>query len=81
MLHGTPGEPEYVLNNDQAYNLLYNMSTVKAAKFDRVEDNDTGDIYNLYGDINLENVDDPAEFWQSVMNSASNRWNVTKNKK
>lgn len=27
MLHGTPGKPEYVLNNDQAYQILKNLAT------------------------------------------------------
>ena len=30
MLHGTPSNPEYVLNNDQAYNLLSNLSEAPA---------------------------------------------------
>lgn len=83
MLHGTANKPEYVLNNDQAYNLLYNMSTsrLNRAEFESKFSGNSGDIYNLYGDINLEDCDNPAEFWDAVMNSASNRWQVTKNKK
>lgn len=79
-LHGSPSEPEYVLNNDQAYTLLKNMSTVKMAEYESTVDKETGDIYNLYGDINLEDVNNPAEFWNAVMNSAGNKWNVTKNR-
>ena len=83
MLHGSETKPEYVLNNDQAYNLLYNMSTsrLNRAEFESKFSGNSGDIYNLYGDINLEDCDNPAEFWDAVMNSASNRWQVTKNKK
>ena len=83
MLHGSETKPEYVLNNDQAYNLLYNMSTsrLNRAEFESKFSGNGGDIYNLYGDINLEDCDNPAEFWDAVMNSASNRWQVTKNKK
>lgn len=83
MLHGTTNKPEYVLNNDQAYNLLYNMSTsrLNKAEFESRFSGESGDVYNLYGDINLEDCDNPAEFWDAVMNSASNRWQVTKNKK
>lgn len=83
MLHGTANKPEYVLNNDQAYNLLYNMSAsrLNKAEFESRVSGESGDVYNLYGDINLEDCENPAEFWDAVMNSASNRWQVTKNKK
>lgn len=83
MLHGTPQEPEYVLNNDQAYNLLYNLSAARDAKiaeFDRVKSTNSGTQYVVQGDIILEGVDDPAEFWQEVTNAMGNRWNVTKNR-
>ena len=83
MLHGTPQEPEYVLNNDQAYNLLYNLSAARNAKmaeFDRVKSSNNGIQYVVQGDIILEGVDDPAEFWQEVTNAMGNRWNVTKNR-
>lgn len=83
MLHGTPQEPEYVLNNDQAYNLLYNLSAsrnAKMAEFDRVKTSDSGIQYVVQGDIILEGVDDPADFWQEVTNAMGNRWNVTKNR-
>ena len=81
MLHGSPTSPEYVLNNDQAYNLLYNLSASRMAPYESVATTQSGDTWNLYGDINLEDVNDPAEFWQSVMNSAGNKWNTTKNKR
>lgn len=78
-LHGSPSEPEYVLNSDQAYNLLYNLSTARMAPYESKLNGDNGTTWNLYGDINLENVDDPADFWNSVMQSAGNNWNVSKN--
>ena len=78
-LHGSPSEPEYVLNSDQAYNLLYNLSTARMAPYESKLNGDGGTTWNLYGDINLENVDDPADFWNSVMKSAGNSWNVSKN--
>lgn len=81
MLHGTKAKPEYVLNNDQAYNLLYNLSASKMAPFEAVNKSEQGDTWNLYGDINVDGAEDPAEFWNTVMNSAGNRWNTTKNKR
>ena len=80
MLHGTPSEPEYVLNNDQAYNLLYNMSSARMADFETKSNEDGGIQYIVQGDIILEGVEDPAKFWQEVTNAMGNRWNVTKNK-
>ena len=32
MLHGTPSNPEYVLNSDQAYNLLENLATTDSGE-------------------------------------------------
>lgn len=80
MLHGTPSEPEYILNNDQAYNLLYNMSSARMADFETKSNEDSGIQYIVQGDIILEGVEDPAKFWQEVTNAMGNRWNVTKNK-
>lgn len=82
MLHGTPQEPEYVLNNDQAYNLLYNLSVARNAKmaeFDSIKESN-GVQYIVQGDIVLEGVDDPSKFWQEVTTAMGNRWNVTKHK-
>ena len=81
MLHGTPSEPEYVLNNDQAYNLLTNLTTKKAETEKVGGDTDNSTNYNVYGDIVLEGVNDPAEFWNAMNKSISNRRNVTKNSK
>lgn len=80
MLHGTPSAPEYVLNNDQAYNLLYNMSSARMAEFENTSKNDGGIQYIVQGDIILEGIDDPSKFWQEVTTAMGNRWNVTKNK-
>ena len=82
MLHGTSNEPEYVLNNDQAYNLLYNLSMSRNAKMAEFEPKNmsNGIQYIVQGDIILEGVDNPAEFWQEVTNAMGNRWNVTKNR-
>lgn len=80
MLHGTPNNPEYVLNNDQAYNLLYNLSGIKMSEFESNKSESNNTIYNLNGDINLSGVDNPAEFWDAVLKQASGRWNITKNK-
>ena len=79
MLHGTPSKPEYVLNNDQAYNLLYNLTTSRKPEIDNSDNSEANaQIWNLYGDINIDGTDDPAEFWNTIMNSAGNRFNVTK---
>ena len=79
MLHGTPNEPEYVLNNDQMYNLLTNLVN-KPTETEKVVTNEGGDVnYIVQGDVVLEGVDNPAEFWNAVTKSISNRRNVTKN--
>ena len=83
MLHGAPSAPEYVLNNDQAYNLLYNLSVAKNARmaeFESASRSDGGVQYIVQGDIILEGIDDPSQFWQEVTTAMGNRWNVTKNK-
>lgn len=83
MLHGAPSAPEYVLNNDQAYNLLYNLSVAKnasMAEFESAPRSDGGVQYIVQGDIILEGIDDPSQFWQEVTTAMGNRWNVTKNK-
>lgn len=78
MLHGSPNNPEYVLNNEQAYNLLRNLAT-KQPEYSRFDAN-SGDSWILNGDIILENCDDPAQFWNEVTQAMSNRFNVTKNR-
>lgn len=78
MLHGSPSKPEYVLNNDQAYNLLYNLATTKKPEIEDGEAKGDNYIYNI-SEVNIDGTEDPADFWNSVMNAAGNRHNVTKN--
>ena len=78
MLHGSPSKPEYVLNSDQAYNLLRYMS-LKRPEIQKTDSNN-GDSWILNGDIVLENCNNPAEFWDDVTKAMSNRFNVTKNR-
>lgn len=82
MLHGTQNAPEYVLNNDQAYNLLYNLSMSRNAKMAEFEPKNISNEtqYIVQGDIILEGLENPAEFWQEVTTAMGNRWNVTKNR-
>lgn len=81
MLHGTPSEPEYVLNSDQAYNLLRNLATTRLPEYTSTLSQDMGVSYVIQGDVVLENCDDPAQFWNQVMAATHNRYNVTKNKR
>ena len=77
MLHGTPLRPEYVLNHDQAWNLLHNFSTLKVPEFNKT--NTTNQTNNNFsGDIILNDVKDPQDFWKKLMQATSNRFNVTK---
>ena len=79
MLHGSTSKPEYVLNNDQAYNLLYNLSSSRLSDFETKDDNNGETyVYNI-GEVNVDGTEDPADFWNTVMNAAGNRHNVTKN--
>ena len=81
MLHGTPGNPEFVLNSDQAYTLLRNMATTKLPEMQKVSGGETqGTQYIVQGDIVLENINNPAQFWDDVSKAMSNRHNVTKNR-
>lgn len=81
MLHGTPGNPEFVLNSDQAYTLLRNMATTKLPEMQKVSGGETqGTQYIVQGDIVLENTNNPAQFWDDVSKAMSNRHNVTKNR-
>lgn len=81
MLHGTPSKPEYVLNSDQAYNILRNLATTKLPEYTSTLSQDMGVSYVIQGDVVLENCDDPAQFWNQVMAATHNRYNVTKNKR
>ena len=81
MLHGTHSKPEYVLNSDQAYNILRNLATTKLPEYTSTLSQDMGVSYVIQGDVVLENCDDPAQFWNQVMAATHNRYNVTKNKR
>lgn len=79
MLHGTPSKPEYILNSDQAYNLLRNMATTRLPEMERTgTDNNCGTQYIVQGDVVLEGVNDPAKFWSGVTTAMGSRWNVTR---
>ena len=81
MLHGTPGNPEFVLNSDQAYTLLRNMATTKLPETKKVAGAEGQNTqYIVQGDIVLENTNNPAQFWDEVSKAMSNRHNVTKNR-
>ena len=81
MLHGTPGNPEFVLNSDQAYTLLRNMATTKMPETKKVAGAEGQNTqYIVQGDIVLENTNNPAQFWDDVSKAMSNRHNVTKNR-
>lgn len=81
MLHGTPGNPEFVLNSDQAYTLLRNIATTKLPEIQRATGTEgQGTQYIVQGDIVLENTNNPAQFWDDVSKAMSNRYNVTKNR-
>lgn len=80
MLHGSKSNPEYVLTNDQAYNLLYHLATSKP-EFESCYGDANGTQYIVQGDIVLNEVDDAANFWDEVTKTMSNRYNVTKNKR
>lgn len=77
MLHGSPSNPEYVLNSDQAYSLLRYMSTNKPSFTSN--NSDTGTQYVLNGDIILNEVENAAEFWNEVTMAMDRRISVTKN--
>ena len=83
MLHGSISKPEYVLNSDQAYNLLRNMATTRLPEMERTgtDNNCGGTQYIVQGDVVLEGVNDPAKFWSGVTTAMGSRWNVTRNKK
>lgn len=81
MLHGSPSNPEFVLNSDQAYNILRNMATSKATEFE-TEGGGNGDTnYVVQGDIILKTDTSPEKFWDEVTKSMNRRWNTSKNNK
>lgn len=78
MLHGSPSSPEFVLNSDQAYNLLRNMATANATEFETEGNGSEGTSYILYGDVNLKTDTSPAKFWTEISRSMQSRWNTSK---
>ena len=78
MLHGTPSNPEYVLTNDQAYNILSNLgATTKTPKFETAGGS-RGNSYNISGDVVITNPIGPNEFWSTLAQNVSTRFSVTK---
>lgn len=80
MLHGNPTHPEYVLNSDQAYTLLYNLSTKKLIPESNTDKKCGDTIYQFQGGITMNGVNDPEEFFKELTQAMGNRFNVTKNK-
>ena len=78
MLHGTPSTPEYVLNSDQAYSLLRYMAT-NSPKFTPV--NSSGNVTYSYGDIIMNGVNDPEEFFSELASAMDRKYSTTKNRK
>ena len=81
MLHGTPSAPEYVLNADQAYTLLRNISTMQIPEYTSLLSNAGETQYILQGDVIIDGTENPENFWNAVTNQMRNRYNVTKNNK
>ena len=81
MLHGTPSAPEYVLNADQAYTLLRNISTMKIPEYTSLLSNAGETQYILQGDVIIDGTENPENFWDAVTNQMRNRYSVTKNNK
>lgn len=78
MLHGTPTTPEYVLNSDQAYSLLRYMAT-NSPKFTPI--NSSGNVTYSYGDIIMNGVNDPEEFFSELTSAMDRKYSTTKNRK
>ena len=81
MLHGTPSAPEYVLNADQAYTLLRNISTMQIPEYTSLLSNAGETQYILQGDVIIDGTENPENFWDAVTNQMRNRYSVTKNNK
>lgn len=76
MLHGTPSKPEYVLNNDQAWQLLRNFATLSLPQFDKNTASKTIN-YQFYGDLHLPNVQEPSTFFDSLLKQANSQFNIS----
>lgn len=83
MLHGSPSSPEYVLNSDQVYTLLKNLSTVginpynapSVASYRNQQSNAT--TYQ-FGDIHLPNVQRPDQFFDELLRQANTQFGTIK---
>ena len=77
-LHGTPNNPEFVLNSKQAYQLLRNISTLSIPAFESKTSTNKTINYQFYGDMNLPNVKDPSTFFSELLRETDGKFNVTK---
>ena len=83
-LHGSPSNPEYVLNNKQAYTLLRNLSTMQLSPYraPSVASYHNGDsssvVYEFNGDINLPNVQKPDEFFSELLRTTNTQFGTVK---
>jgi hypothetical protein len=76
MLHGSPSNPEYVLNSEQAGTLLKNLSTMtispyQAPKVDSYNNGGNSTVYQFNGDMNLPNVQRPDQFFDELLKQAN----------
>ena len=76
MLHGSPSNPEYVLNSEQAGTLLKNLATMtinpyQAPKVDSYNHTASSTVYQFNGDMNLPNVQRPDQFFSELLKQAN----------
>lgn len=77
-LHGSPSNPEFVLNSKQAYQLLKNISTLSIPAFESNNGKSQTIKYQFYGDLNLPNVQDPSTFFDELLRETNSKFNVSK---
>ena len=82
MLHGTPSNPEYVLNSKQAGQLLKNLATIsispyQAPKVDSYS-SDTSSIINNFNfdKIVLPDVNDPEQFMTELVRQTKSQFST-----
>lgn len=78
MLHGTPSSPEYVMNSDQAYNVLSSLAANAQTPKTEVAKTTNNPSYTITGDVVLTNPIGPNEFWSTLSQNISTRFSVTK---
>ena len=76
MLHGSPSNPEYVLNSEQAGTLLKNLATMtmspyQAPTVDSYNNGGNSTVYQFNGDMNLPNVQRPDQFFDELLKQAN----------